>query len=342
MVASDRTFKFHETKPWKSKVSGLALMADLLHAFRRYVVLPDHADVALALWVIFAHTFNMWSTSPRLCFTSKGPECGKTTALSILTQLVPMALPTVNMTPAALFRIVEKHQPSLMIDEADTFMEGNEEMRGILNSGHTRDTAYVWRCHPETLEPEAFSTWCPMAIAKIGGLPATLETRSIIIPMRQKSKHEHVERLLPSEFVSADALKSKAMRWATDHEETLSDREVDLPEALGSRAGDNWRPLLAIADEIGGPYPKQARKAAIVLSRQGGALSPLDRGAEFVRARYAATKKPVAEFHLHAMLRKLVKAEEVTPLVLDLIRGGRIKKHKVAGDERKLFLPGGV
>src|SRR5262249_37571763 len=36
------------------------------------------------------------------------------------------------------------------------------------------------------------------------------------------------------------------------------------------RAGDNWRPLLAIADAAGGAWPQRARDSALTLSAQEG------------------------------------------------------------------------
>ena len=61
--------------------------------------------------------------SPVLGITSPTPECGKTTCLTLLGALVPRACPASNITTAALFRAVEKWQPTLLIDEADTFLE---------------------------------------------------------------------------------------------------------------------------------------------------------------------------------------------------------------------------
>jgi hypothetical protein len=40
------------------------------------------------------------------------------------------------VTAAATFRAIETLQPTLLIDEADTFFGENVELRGILNSGH--------------------------------------------------------------------------------------------------------------------------------------------------------------------------------------------------------------
>jgi len=48
-----------------------------------------------------------------------------------------------NVSSSALFRVIEEMRPTLFIDEADTFLGGNEELRGILNSGYNKKTPYV-------------------------------------------------------------------------------------------------------------------------------------------------------------------------------------------------------
>ena len=42
-----------------------------------------------------------------------------------------------------------------------------------------------------------------------------------------------------------------------------------MPGGLHDRAADNWRPLLAIADDAGGAWPEKARTAAAQLSGAG-------------------------------------------------------------------------
>jgi hypothetical protein len=69
--------------------------------------------------------------------------------------------------------LVEIQHPTLLIDEADTFLSENEELRGILNSGHRRGGSVI-RTVGEDFEPRAFSTYSACAIALIGKLPATL------------------------------------------------------------------------------------------------------------------------------------------------------------------------
>lgn len=159
---------FPETEPWPEAVDGGELLAKLAATCRRYIVLPEHADVALALWIVFTHCVDAVSVAPILALTSPEKRCGKSTVLALLRRLVQRAMAAANISAAALFRAVEAWAPTLLIDEADTFMGATEELRGILNSGHTRDSAFVIRTVGDDHEPRRFSTWGAKAIALIG------------------------------------------------------------------------------------------------------------------------------------------------------------------------------
>jgi hypothetical protein len=52
---------------------------------RRYVQLKDHEYVAVALWAVHTHVFNLFAITPRLAVTSPTSDCGKTTLLLVLT-----------------------------------------------------------------------------------------------------------------------------------------------------------------------------------------------------------------------------------------------------------------
>jgi Protein of unknown function (DUF3631) len=177
-----------------------------------------------------------------------------------------------NISPSALFRYVEHIKPTLLIDEADSFVGASDELRGILNSGHTRVAANVIRnveVNGEHL-PRRFSVWCPKAIATIRDLADTLEDRSIIINLQRKPKTAKLVRLRKRDCAEFAVLRSKAARWATDNFDVLAaDPEPEMPDELNDRAADNWRPLIAIADLVGGEWPHRAREAACLLSGAG-------------------------------------------------------------------------
>lgn len=159
---------FADPEPWPDAVDGTALLADIAETFAERVVLPEGAADVLALWVLHAHAHDAAYVSPILVLQSPEKQCGKTTTFTVLQTLVPRVLPTSNITSAALFRAVEKWRPTLLIDEADSFLRDNEDLRGILNSGHVRTTAFVIRTVGDEHEPKTFSTWGPKAIALIG------------------------------------------------------------------------------------------------------------------------------------------------------------------------------
>jgi putative DNA primase/helicase len=263
-----RAITFREIEPWPEPVDGATLLDEVVAQIQRYVTLPREAAVAVVLWIMHAYCFDAFTFTPRLGIISPVKRCGKTTLLRVLKALVPKPLPGANITAAATFRTIEKHRPTLLIDEADTFLPDNEELRGVINSGHERDGQVV-RLVGENFGPSGFSTFCPTAVAAIGSLPGTIEDRAITITMRRRLTSEPVDRFRSDRAGHLHELARKAARWVADHEHALCDAEPDMPEALHDRACDNWRPLLAIADLAGGDWPEMARAAAQTLSTQG-------------------------------------------------------------------------
>ena len=258
-------------EPWDHEVLGGKLLEDIEKVFRRYIVLPEGAGVALALWTLHAWTMDAGDISPFIVLVSPTKRCGKTNSLIVLYYLTPRSELASNITPSALFRYVEEVRPTLLIDEGDSFLKDNEEMRGILNSGHTKTAAHVIRNVEVNGEykPRRFSTWAPKAIATIRTLADTLEDRAIVVQLQRKPKAATVARLRKRDSEEFATLRRQAARWAHDNFSSLTDPEPSIPEVLNDRAADNWRPLLAIADLAGGAWPKRARDAACILSGEG-------------------------------------------------------------------------
>src|SRR5215469_4500775 len=177
-------------------VDGAKLLDALRQVFRHYIVLPPGADIALALWVLHAWTMDAGEISPFLVLVSPTKRCGKTSVMILLQYLTPRSELASNITGPALFRYIEAVRPTLLIDEADSFVKDNEELRGILNSGHTKVAANVIRSVEVNGEhqPRRFSTWAPKAIATIRSLADTLEDRSITITLQRKPKTAAVTR----------------------------------------------------------------------------------------------------------------------------------------------------
>jgi putative DNA primase/helicase len=267
--------------PWPEEVDGDDLLDQIVKAICRYVVMPPHTAEAAVLWVLHTHCFDIGQITPRLAIASPEKGCGKSTLLDVLALLVPRALKAENLSAAVMFRVIENHRPCLLVDEVDTFLRDNEELRGILNSGH-RKGGRVLRCEGDENAVKAFNTFAPVATCGIGRLPGTLEDRSIPIILHKRKASEPVSNFRSDRAKHLYDLASQAARWTTDNRSKLRDHEPDLPDGLFNRLADNWRPLIAIADVAGGEWPDIARTAAQALSDPG------DDDSESIRVRLLA------------------------------------------------------
>ncbi len=237
-----------DPEPWPDPVTGEEVLAELVRTLTQYVALHEGAATALALWITHAHAHDAFQISPILAVTSPEKRCGKTTLLELISSLVPRPLPSSSITAASLFRAVDRFEPTLLIDEADTFLKDREELRGILNSGHRRTLAKIVRTVGDQHEARLFSTWAPKAIALIGKLPDTLADRSIEVRMQRRTEDEHVERLRLDRLDELEPLRRRIWTWAQKNQEQLQAADPSLPDGLHDRARDNWRPLVSVAD----------------------------------------------------------------------------------------------
>ncbi len=265
-----RALSLPDAVPWPEPVDDATLLDRLSGFFLRHVFLPPGAADAMAAWAVHSHCAALSRHTPRLAFTSPEKRCGKTTALDAVGLVACRPLVTANVTAAAIFRTIEAAGPTLLIDEADTFLRDNEDLRGILNAGAKRG-GQVIRCVGDDAEPRAFAVYGPAAIAAIGRLPGTIEDRSLMILMKRATRAERPEPLRTAAEAEGAELARQCARWVADHAEELRDAEPALPPQMFNRVADCWRPLFAIAATAGGDWPAR-------LSRAADALAPVDAG----------------------------------------------------------------
>lgn len=255
---------------------GAAALDDARAFIGRFCALPaEHAYTAVTLWAAHAWALDAFDSTPRLAFLSPEPGSGKTRALEVLTLLVPWPMHAVNATPAALFRSVADPatRRTILFDEIDTVFgpkaQAHEELRGLLNAGHRR-SGVAYRCVGEGTRQEvvAFPAYAGVALAGLGQLPDTILTRSVIIRMRRRAPHEHIEpfraRIHEPE---GRKLGQQLGDWAVTVAEAMAGSWPEMPPGVTDRPADVWEPLLAVADAAGGPWPDRAREACTYLVR---------------------------------------------------------------------------
>ncbi|HHP4494799.1 TPA: DUF3631 domain-containing protein [Acinetobacter baumannii] len=257
---------FEEVSMWHEVVDGTVLLEEIENTIKKFIISEPHIATAAALWIVFTWCIEVMKIAPIACITAPEKRCGKTQLLHLIGRLVKRPQTVVSITTSALFRMISEYTPTLLIDEADTFIKDNEELRGILNGGHDRQSSYVYRTVGDEHKVGRFNVWGAKAISGIGHLPDTLRDRSILLELRRKKKTEVVERLRRAPEESFSVLRQKLCRWAEDNMDVLKNSQTSLPDELNDRAQDNWEPLLAIADCVGGNWGEKARQCALIMN----------------------------------------------------------------------------
>jgi putative DNA primase/helicase len=280
------TIIFEPTTPHPEPVAIDELLAEIETTIKRHVVLSDAAATALAVWVLHTYVYELRDTVAYVAIESPEKRCGKTTLLTVLAAMANKPLIASNVTVGALFRAIDTCRPTLFIDEADTFLAGNGTMRGIINSGNARRTAYVLRLSksnsqqspdregagPPSKSPfpnttnsglQRYSCWCPKAIAMIGKAPDTIADRSIVVQMVRKLTSE---KRVPLAALNATNIKAKCVRFAQDFGSAIRECEKIHGDGLNDRAADTFDPLYVIARLAGKDWEQKLHAAALTLA----------------------------------------------------------------------------
>lgn len=262
--------QFADIEPWHEAVNPGDLLDEIASTIQRFIVLDHHQAQAAALWVTACWFLDVIHCAPILLINAPEKACGKTQLLTVLGKLAPRTAQASSISPSVLFRMIEAYKPTLFIDEIETVLCDNEDLRGLINAGHTRDSAYVWRsvASAEDFEPKRFTVWGMKSIAGINArkLAETVTSRSIIIELRRKKPDETVERLRHAESALFSTLAAKLARFSDDYAGQVRDTRPRLPDELGDRDQDNWEPLLQIANIAGSHWPETALNTALKLS----------------------------------------------------------------------------
>lgn len=262
----DRNDFFEQIEPWDRPVNGNDLLNSIECIIDQHIACEPHTRIATALWIVYTWAIDNMQIAPIACITAPEKRCGKTQLLTLIGDLCYKPLPTSNITSAALYRSIQEWSPTLLIDEADSFLKDNEDLRGVINAGHSRKNAYVIRCEGDDNKPTRFNVWCAKAISGIGHLPETIKDRSIILELRRKLPHEKKQRLRHTDQSHWLKIKRQCLRWTQDHLQQIRTIRPELPEQLNDRAQDNWESIFIIAQVASPQWLEKANHAAMAIN----------------------------------------------------------------------------
>ena len=263
---------FADIDPYDEPIVPADLLDEIVATIQTYIVLDSNQAYGIALWVAFTWFIDDVDIAPLLLITAPEKSCGKSQLLDSVSRLSYKPLSASNCSTSALFRACEMYGPTLFIDEADTFIRENNEIKGLINAGHTRTNAFVIKVTGDNHEPKMFRVWGAKAFSGISlekHLPDATMSRGIIIQLRRKLPHESVSRLRHAEKDLFTTLTAKLARFSEDFSQEVRTARTILPEGLSDRDQDNWEPLLSIAYCAGEEWYKRGVAAALKLSNSG-------------------------------------------------------------------------
>ena len=267
-------------EPWPDPVDGAELLNQLAGEFLRFLILPRHGEVILAVWNLHTYCFEQFDYSPILHVTAPTKQCAKSRVLDVLAKLSLNPKSSSNMTGATMFRTIEAWKPTLLLDEMDRSPKDKKEMiTVVLNAGFHRDGS-VDRCEGDEHKVRTFNVYCPKALAGIGDyMTDTVTDRSIRLSMQKKLKAQKVEKF---RRYGPEELQRKCLRWTKDNLDTLAACRPAMPDILSDRQDDIWECLFAIAQIAGGEWLQKVWSAAA--GQATGAASEITEDLELLEA----------------------------------------------------------
>ena len=279
-----------DIEPAAHPVDGEEIFGKLMAEFTSLVVF-DRDDgtqpagaVASSLWVISTHCYerfpargdpldDVFDHATRLMISAGTIRSGKTRLLDTIACLGRRVLRASSLSAAVLFRACERFRPLVLLDEVDhaRLHEDGNALTQLVNDGFEPGGA-AWRVGGEKNERlDCFRVFTPVALCGIGRLPPATEDRCVRIVLVRKPKSRKTARLNKSKKKALRALAPEILRWVQDNQKVLiQNLEPDFPPGVeNDRDEDLWRPLLAIADTIGGEVPDLARRAMLELIAVG-------------------------------------------------------------------------
>jgi hypothetical protein len=234
-------------------LGGTGLVVEAATFLATYVVLPAESLIVIVAWVLAAWLGQKWDRFPHLAVTSPEKRCGKTRLMQLLELLVPNPYNTTNISPAAIYRLIELRQPTLLLDEAQSISrrgsEASEVIRELFNAGIDRN-AKVLRVGGEGRDQiQEFRVYSPKVIALIGDLDSVLADRCLPIRMMRKTDADEVAHYR-SRVVDPVGRKigEKLGAWAAQHADEVAKVYDGLePFALANdRMAELLLPLQAV------------------------------------------------------------------------------------------------
>jgi len=234
------------------------LLRDVWSFLKRYVFIEDKEFLALACyWTLLSWLYDRFDVVPYLRFRGEW-GVGKSRALRVVGSLAYRPVFAGGATTASpIFRIIERFQPTLTLDEADFDQHSDlrSEIIKILNMGSERGGAVLRserRASDDQYDPEAYNVYGPKVLAtRLSFGDDALESRCISYTMPATHVPDRIPLILTQEFRDeARALRNKLLMWRFRGFQHVTLNPFERFGGLDLRLNQILLPLMAVAPTV--------------------------------------------------------------------------------------------
>ena len=208
---------------------------------------------------------------------------------------------------AAIFRLIEKYQGTLILDEADW---GNSDMKAelvqILNLGYNSDgILYRAEKYHGTYEAKGYKVFGPKVIANRNRfVDEALESRCLTVQEPDRALRADIPRQLPPKFeIEADELRNQLLMWRFDNFRRITMDEDPLKH-LDPRVCETGTAIYSITQD------KEFREWFIDFLERTGAQGYNDRPKTRIARIFITLAKPGRKLFFHEIVTAYNDGEE--------------------------------
>jgi hypothetical protein len=238
-----------EPKQYGSERDLFVLVREFIH---RYLAVSEFYERLASYYVLFSWLHDRFNTLPYLRALGDYGT-GKTRFLQVIGSICYRPVFASGATTVSpIFRIIDRHRGTLILDEADFKSSGAEaEIVKILNSGYQKGIPVIRsELINNTYEPVPYEVYGPKLIATRNRYQdKALESRCLTEEMDFHWRPD-VPSILPDEFWSeALELRNMLLQWRFDKYAYAALREDRIHEGIEPRLNQVMMPLASIIED---------------------------------------------------------------------------------------------
>ena len=243
--------------------------------FRDYIfLLQEDFFGILSLCSMSSYFREAFYTYPFVDFHANDLECGKTTAMKAFTWSCNYGVIQTIPTPAVIYRKIHQSKGVLGLDELEDTLRNRESagfIKGILDAAHTKGIP-AERCDPnDPSQLQTFDAFGIKVFSRVGGIPNSIISRSIRIPMIQAPKKVKLKKLRTAAAFreERDLMYNARIRFSMDV--LKQSKWVEDNCGLSHRPADLFIPILTMAKMVSkAEYDRTLKWAKKFLSDRKG------------------------------------------------------------------------